>query len=83
MALGRTHSLMPSPSISLGLIAVSLGLITLIGPASIDMYLPFIPAMAQELGTDYAAMQLTLAVFLVALGAGKLICGPMHLLQAF
>lgn len=77
MALGRTHSLMPSPSISLGLIAVSLGLITLIGPASIDMYLPFIPAMAQELGTDYAAMQLTLAVFLVALGAGQLICGPL------
>lgn len=63
MALGRTHSLMPSPSISLGLIAVSLGLITLIGPASVDMYLPFIPAMAQELGTDYAPMQLTLAVF--------------------
>lgn len=67
-----------SPSqLSFGLVAVALGLVTLIGPASIDMYLPFIPAMAQELGQDYTAMQLTLAVFLVAMGAGQLFFGPL------
>ena len=57
--------------------AVLLGLITLVGSASIDMYLPFIPAMAGDLGTDYASMQLTLMVFLIATGAGQLVFGPM------
>lgn len=66
-----------SSQLSFGLVAVALGLVTLIGPASIDMYLPFIPAMAQELGQDYTAMQLTLAVFLVAMGAGQLFFGPL------
>jgi DHA1 family bicyclomycin/chloramphenicol resistance-like MFS transporter len=58
-------------------IAVLLGLITLVGSASIDMYLPFIPAMAAEIGTDYASMQVTLMVFLIATGGGQLIFGPL------
>ena len=58
-------------------LAVLLGLITLVGSASIDMYLPFIPAMAQEVGTDYASMQITLMVFLIATGAGQLVFGPL------
>lgn len=58
-------------------IALSLGLITLIGPVSIDMYLPFMPEMAAEMGTPYASMQLTLTVFLLAMGGGQLIFGPV------
>lgn len=57
--------------------AVLLGLICLVASASIDMYLPFIPVMADELGTDYASMQLTLMVFLIATGAGQLVFGPL------
>lgn len=66
-----------APSSVKASIIVALGLITLIGPASIDMYLPFVPAMADELGTQYATMQLTLTVFLLALGGGQLVFGPM------
>ncbi|MEI2418422.1 multidrug effflux MFS transporter [Orrella sp. JC864] len=58
-------------------VAVALGLITLLGPASIDMYLPSLPAMANELGTDYATMQVTLTVFLLALGGGQVVFGPL------
>lgn len=50
---------------------------TMIGPASVDMYLPFMPAMAQELGTSFPAMQMTLAIFLAALGLGQLVFGPV------
>lgn len=58
-------------------IAASLGLITVLGPAAIDMYLPSIPDMAVDLGTSYARMQLSLTVFLVAMGAGQLAFGPV------
>lgn len=70
---------MPSPKTahaSLG-VAIALGFVTILGPASIDMYLPSLPAMAAELGTDYASMQLTLTVFLFALGSGQLVFGPL------
>ncbi|SFV27587.1 MFS transporter, DHA1 family, bicyclomycin/chloramphenicol resistance protein [Devosia crocina] len=65
-----------NPSVFSG-VAVALGLITLLGPASIDMYLPSMPAMAGELQTDYSTVQITLTVFLLALGGGQLIFGPL------
>lgn len=58
-------------------IAVALGLVTLLGPASIDMYLPSIPVIANDMGTNYAAVQITLTVFLLAMGGGQLIFGPV------
>ncbi len=58
-------------------LAASLALITVLGPASIDMYLPSIPDMGVALKTSYANMQLTLTIFLLAMGAGQLICGPI------
>lgn len=58
-------------------VALSLGLITAIGPASIDMYLPWMPAMAGEFGAPYAAIQLSLTVFLLAMGIGQLLFGPV------
>lgn len=67
----------PNPSAPTVAVIAALGLITLIGPASIDMYLPFVPAMADELGAQYATMQLTLTVFLLALGGGQLFFGPL------
>lgn len=58
-------------------LAASLALITILGPSSIDMYLPSMPDMGVELRTSYANMQLTLTIFLIAMGAGQLICGPL------
>lgn len=58
-------------------IALALGLITLLGPAAIDMYLPSLPVMATELGASFSTMQLTLTVFLLAMGAGQLAFGPV------
>lgn len=41
------------------------------------MYLASMPAMAVELDTSYANVQLSLTVFLLALGCGQLLCGPL------
>ncbi|MCC2962681.1 multidrug effflux MFS transporter [Massilia sp. IC2-278] len=58
-------------------LAASLALVTILGPAGIDMYLASMPHMAQELDTSYARVQLTLTVFLLAMGAGQLLFGPI------
>lgn len=70
--MSKTHS----PSVPAS-IAVALGLVTLLGPAAIDMYLPSIPVIASDMGTNYAAVQITLTVFLLAMGAGQLFFGPV------
>lgn len=59
------------------LLAASLGLVTVLGPMAIDMYLPSMLQMASDLGTNYADMQLTLTVYLLAQGAGQLVFGPI------
>ena len=64
------------PAAGLGL-ATSLALVAVLGPAGIDMYLASMPAMARELHTSYANVQLSLTVFLLALGGGQLLCGPL------
>ncbi|MEN4476217.1 multidrug effflux MFS transporter [Mycolicibacterium cosmeticum] len=53
-----------------------LGLLTAVGPLSVDMYLPSFPAMADELGTSASALQLTLTAFMVGLALGQLV-GPL------
>lgn len=58
-------------------VTASLALITVLGPSAIDMYLPSMPNMANELGTSYSHVQLTLTVFLLAMGAGQLLFGPI------
>ncbi|MBG6220497.1 MULTISPECIES: Bcr/CflA family efflux MFS transporter [unclassified Janthinobacterium] len=64
------------PTATLGL-AACLALVAVLGPAGIDMYLASMPAMAHELHTAYANVQLSLTVFLLALGGGQLLCGPL------
>ena len=55
----------------------SLALITILGPSAIDMYLAAMPQMTRDLNTDYATMQWTLTIFLLAMGAGQLVFGPV------
>jgi DHA1 family bicyclomycin/chloramphenicol resistance-like MFS transporter len=64
------------PAVPRGL-ALSLALVAVLGPAGIDMYLASMPAMARALHTSYANVQLSLTVFLLALGCGQLLCGPV------
>ena len=45
----------------------------MLGPTGIDMYLASMPAMAHELHTSYANVQLSLTVFLLALGGEQLL----------
>jgi DHA1 family bicyclomycin/chloramphenicol resistance-like MFS transporter len=59
------------------LLVVVLGLITAIGPLSLDMYLPAFPAIADDLGVPAAGVQLSLTSCLVGFALGQLICGPL------
>jgi len=54
-----------------------LGLLTAIGPFSIDMYLPAFPAIAKGLNTNVAQVMLSLASFFIGISAGQLVYGPM------
>lgn len=58
-------------------LALILGTLTAFGPLSIDMYLPGLPAIAREFGTDTASAQLTLAVFFVGMALGQAFYGPI------
>ncbi len=57
--------------------AIVLGLLTAVGPFTIDMYLPALPAIGRGLGADPHAVQLSLMSFFIALGAGQLLAGPL------
>lgn len=57
--------------------ALSLALVTLLAPTATDMYLASMPDIARHLDVSYAAVQLTLTVFLLAQGAGQIFFGPL------
>jgi MFS transporter, DHA1 family, multidrug resistance protein len=54
-----------------------LGLLTAIGPLSIDMYLPAFPGIAKSLHTSVAQVMLSLSSFFIGISAGQLIYGPL------
>ena len=54
-----------------------LGALATISPFSIDMYLPGFPAIAADLGTSIARVQLSLTSYLVGIAVGQLVYGPM------
>lgn len=58
-------------------IVVLLGLLTAIGPLSMDMYLPALPIVASDLDTTASLAQLSLTACLIGLAAGQLIFGPL------
>ncbi|WP_271396448.1 multidrug effflux MFS transporter [Salinicoccus roseus] len=58
-------------------IVVLLGLLTAIGPLSMDMYLPALPIVATDLNTTASLAQLSLTACLIGLAAGQLIFGPL------
>ena len=56
--------------------ALVLGLLSCIGPFSIDMYLPAMPQIARGLGADVAGVQTTISAYFLAFGIAQLVYGP-------
>jgi DHA1 family bicyclomycin/chloramphenicol resistance-like MFS transporter len=67
-----------APSTKAGLRTVLvLGALVALGPLTIDLYLPALPTIVDDLGTTEAAVQLTLTGTLVGLAVGQLLVGPL------
>ncbi|MFC4532746.1 multidrug effflux MFS transporter [Sphaerisporangium dianthi] len=60
-----------------GVLVLILGALSAIGPLSIDMYLPALPAIRGEMLTGAAQVQLTLTACLVGVSVGQLVAGPV------
>ncbi|MCV7042636.1 Bcr/CflA family drug resistance efflux transporter [Mycolicibacterium moriokaense] len=56
---------------------IVLGLMVALGPLTIDMYLPALPKIGEDLGVSSSVAQLTLTGTLAGLALGQLIVGPL------
>jgi DHA1 family bicyclomycin/chloramphenicol resistance-like MFS transporter len=54
-----------------------LGLLSAIGPFSIDMYLPGFEDIAKSLGTTAATVELSLASYFIGIAVGQVLYGPL------
>ncbi|MEN2739632.1 multidrug effflux MFS transporter [Microbacterium sp. X-17] len=59
------------------LLVLVLGGLTMLGPFTMDLYLPAFPQVQHDLTTTQAAVQLTLTATAVGMGIGQLLVGPM------
>ncbi len=64
----------PMPTVWL---VILLGSLSAFGPLSMDMYLPGLPIVADDLNASTSLVQLSLTACLLGLGAGQLIFGPL------
>jgi DHA1 family bicyclomycin/chloramphenicol resistance-like MFS transporter len=68
----------PAPKQAVGRpLAVVLGLLTIFGPISMDLYLPVLPALTAELRSTTSEAQLTITACLLGLAIGQVVAGPM------
>ena len=56
---------------------IVLGLLSTFGPLSLDLYLPVLPELADELQASASGSQLTITTCLIGLATGQLIAGPL------
>ena len=54
-----------------------LGLLAMLMPLSIDMYLPALPVIAEQFGVPAGSAQMTLSTYILGFALGQLIYGPM------
>lgn len=75
----RTLSEAPAPVPLMSERQVSLigALMVMLGPISLAMYTPAMPAMVAAFGTTIATVKLTLTVFFLGFAFSQLICGPL------
>jgi len=62
-------------------LALLLGSLGLLGPFTIDMYLPSFPTIVEDYQTQASLVQISLTTCLLGLGLGQLIIGPMSDVQ--
>ena len=55
----------------------TLGLLSALGPFSIDMYLPGFPAIAADLNTNIGHIALSLSSYFIGVSIGQLLYGPL------
>src|SRR6476659_1524495 len=60
-----------------GIIIFTLGVLSALGPFSIDMYLPAFPAIAKDLGPSISQIQLSLTSYFIGISIGQLVYGPI------
>ncbi|OCQ52680.1 Bicyclomycin resistance protein [Photorhabdus australis subsp. thailandensis] len=60
----------------LGLILI-LGLLSMLMPLAIDMYLPSLPTVARDFGVDNGQVQMTLSSYILGFAIGQIVYGPM------
>ncbi|KMW71881.1 bicyclomycin/multidrug efflux system [Photorhabdus luminescens subsp. luminescens] len=60
----------------LGLILI-LGLLSMLMPLAIDMYLPSLPTVAEDFGVDNGQVQMTLSSYILGFAIGQMVYGPM------
>lgn len=58
-------------------IIFTLGLLSALGPFSIDMYLPGFPAIAEDLNTTVSHVALSLSSYFIGVSIGQLFYGPL------
>ncbi|WP_234441209.1 multidrug effflux MFS transporter [Streptomyces scabiei] len=54
-----------------------LGSLTALGPLTIDLYLPALPQVSEDLHVSQAVTQLTLTAFMIGIALGQLVIGPL------
>ena len=59
------------------ILIVTLGLLAAFGPLSLDMYLPALPRVADDLSTSASYAQLSLTACMIGLAVGQIIVGPI------
>lgn len=64
------------PQLTAGLLAV-LSFLAATGPFATDMYLSSFTLIASDLGAPASSVQLTLTAFLLGMGSGQLVLGPL------
>ncbi len=67
----------PGEPQSLTRLELLLGGLTALGPLSIDLYLPALPAIGAEFTVDTAAVELSLSSFFAGFAIGQLVAGPI------
>ncbi|CBJ82019.1 bicyclomycin/multidrug transport protein (MFS family) [Xenorhabdus bovienii str. Jollieti] len=60
----------------LGLVLI-LGLLSMLMPLAIDMYLPSMPTIATNFGVDAGRVQMTLSSYILGFAIGQMVYGPM------
>ncbi len=59
------------------LLLIMLGALSGLTPLAVDMYLPAIPSIAEDLAASVESVQLTISTFLIGFAIGQLFYGPM------